>query len=69
MKEYTVTLTLRLEAEESDYEQVEIFSQKLSEEIIESSNHKDIEIVESEVVNIDDFNDYDIDMGNDFEDY
>lgn len=69
MKEYTVTLTLRLEAEESDYEQVEIFSQKISEEIIDASNHKDIEIVESEVVNIDDFNDYDIDMGNEFEDY
>lgn len=69
MKEYSITMTFTLEAQESDYEQIEVFAEKLKEDIIDKTNHVDIEIVDSSIVSIDDFNDEHIDMGDDFNDY
>jgi len=69
MKEYSITITIKVEAEEADFDKIEIFSEKLSEKIMDDLNHRDIEIVDIIVDSIDDFNDYDIDMGEEFSDY
>ena len=68
MKEYSVTMTFKLESDKSDYEKIEIFAEELKEIVVDKVNHVDIEIVDSMIDTIDDYNNYnDIYMGEDFD--
>ena len=68
MKEYKITMTFSLEAEDADYEKISEFAEDLSDRLMndEKLNKDDIEIVDVVVQNVDDLNDYD---KNDDEDY
>lgn len=62
MKEYTITMSFSVEAEKSKLEKIQQFADELTQKILEDSElaySDDIEIVEINVDDIKDHNDYD----------
>lgn len=62
MKEYTITMSFSIEAEKSKLEKIQQFAEELTQKILEDSElaySGDIEIVEINVDDIQDHNDYD----------
>lgn len=68
MREYKITMTFSIEAEDADYEKISEFAEDLSDKFMndEKLNKDDIEILDVSVHNVEDLNDYDKD---DEEDY
>ena len=58
MKEYKITMTFSIQSEDSDYEKISDFATELSENIMTDYTTDDIEIVEVNVDEIEDNNDY-----------
>jgi len=61
MKEYKITMTFSIEAEEADYEKISEFAENLSDRFMndETLNDDDIEIIDVAIQSVDDLNDYD----------
>lgn len=60
MKEYTVTLKFTIESQDADYEKINEFAEKLSENIMDYEAlivDDDVEVTMIEVDSIEDFND------------
>jgi len=63
MKEYKITMTFSIEAEDADYEKISEFAEDLSDRLMadENLNDDDIEIIDVAIQSVDDLNDYDKD--------
>lgn len=69
MKEYTITMSLSVEAEKSKLEKIQQFAEELTQKILEDSEltySGDIEIVEINIDDIQDHNDYDYEDEDDY---
>jgi uncharacterized membrane protein YqiK len=58
MRDYTITMTFSVQSENSDYEKISDFATELSENIMSDYTTDDIEIVEVNIDEIEDNNDY-----------
>lgn len=69
MKEYTITMSFSVEAEKANIEKINRFAEELSQKIMENdelSYDNDIEIVDINVDDVLDLNNYDFDEDEDY---
>lgn len=64
MKEYTITMSFSVEANNANYEKIREFAEELTNKIMDDDSliyHNGIEIVDASIVEVEDYNDYDYD--------